>query len=324
MPSRNSIENDISNIFKTKRPVVVILGPTAVGKTELAIQLAEWMNGEIISADSRLLYRGMDIGTAKPSREERARVPHHLIDVANPDETWSLAKFQRELHYAITQIHQRNHLPFLVGGTGQYIHAFTEGWLIPEVKADPLLRKILEKWAAEISATGLHKRLAILDPRAAQTIDPRNIRRTIRALEVIFTTGKRFSTQRKRITTPFQILQIGLTRPRHELYDRVDQRIEVMLQSGLSEEVNHLLQQGYSSDLPTMSAIGYFEISKVIHDKMMIDEAIKLMKRRTRVLIRRQANWFKLDDPEIHWFNYSEHALTDIEISIRTWLTHLD
>lgn len=324
MLSPDSPRDDIPNCTTANLPLVVILGPTAVGKTELSIQLAEKLNGEIVSADSRLFYRGMDIGTAKPSCDEQARIPHHLIDVANPDETWSLGQFQREAHSIIAEIHKRRRLPFLVGGTGQYIHALTKGWKIPEVKPNPQLRSILEKWGEDVTPIGLHERLVTLDPQAAQTIDPYNIRRTIRALEVILSTGQRFSTQRSRISSPYKILQLGLTRSRSELYTRVDQRIETMLKKGLTNEVNRLLEQGYSPELPTMSAIGYFEISMVLLGKMSLEEAITLMKRRTRVFIRRQANWFKLDDPDIHWFRCNEHTLADMDLTIRAWLTKLD
>lgn len=325
MPSLEPSEDDLVDIISTVRPpLVVVLGPTAVGKTEISISLGERLNGEIVSADSRLFYRGMDIGTAKPTKEEQERIPHYLVNVANPDETWSLAQFQYEAQAAIAQIHQHGRLPFLVGGTGQYIKAITHGWQIPLVEPDPQLRRVLENWAEEVSFSGLHERLAVLDPAAAQAIDPRNVRRTIRALEVILSTGKRFSVQRKRIISPFSILQLGLARPRSELYARVDQRIQVMFQSGLIDEVERLLQAGYSPDLPTMSAIGYHEVCMVLQGKIGLEEAIGSMKRRTRVFIRRQANWFKLDDPNIHWFECTEHLLADMEQTIRTWLAKLD
>jgi tRNA dimethylallyltransferase len=305
---------------ETRAPLIVILGPTAVGKTEMSIQLAERMHGEIVSADSRLLYRGMDIGTAKPTAEEQARVPHHLIDVSTPDQTWSLAEYQQAAHRIITQSQQRGKLPFLVGGTGQYIHAITQGWQIPEVEPNRELRTFLEKWAAEISPGGLHERLAVLDPQAAQAIDPRNVRRTVRALEVILSTGKRFSEQRTKTASPYQLLQLGITRPRGELYQRIDQRIQMRLESGFIDEVRRLLESGYTPDLPSMSAIGYHEISQYLLGDITLEEAILLMKRRTRVFVRRQANWFRLDDPDIHWFAYNEHTCAEMHHKISTWL----
>ena len=227
-------------------PLVLIVGPTAVGKTELAIQLAERLNGEIVSADSRLFYRGLDIGTAKPTPEEQARVPHHLIDIADPNEILSLAVFQMKAHEAIADIHTRNKIPFLVGGTGQYIRAVTEGWTPPEVEPDERLRGELEKMKEERGTYWLHDKLRNLDPEAAQEIDPRNYRRTVRALEVILTTGKRFSEQRGQSESPYHLITVGLTRPRPELYERVDQRIDAMFENGFLQEVKGLLAAGYS------------------------------------------------------------------------------
>jgi tRNA dimethylallyltransferase len=301
-------------------PLVVILGPTAVGKTEIAIQVAGSLDGEIVSADSRLLYRGMDIGTAKPTPEEQARVPHHLIDVAGPDEDWSLAVYQRQAYRAISAIHARGGLPFLVGGTGQYIRAVVEGWTIPEVKSDPRLREVLEDWAEEVGLHGLHERLAVLDPQAAARIDFRNLRRTVRALEVILRTGRRFSAQRRRQPRPFCALQIGLTRPRAELYARVDARIQAMLEEGLIGEVKRLLERGYSPDLPTLSAIGYREIVGYLQGEISLEEAVALIKRHTRQFVRRQANWFKPDDPDIHWIQAGPHAADILERNVRQWL----
>jgi tRNA dimethylallyltransferase len=215
-----------------KPPLILLVGPTAVGKTELAIRLAMRVNGEIVSADSRLFYRGMDIGTAKPTREEQARVPHHLIDIANPDEILSLAIFQQKAREAITDIHTRNKIPFLVGGTGQYIRAVTEGWSPPEVEPDERLRYELEKIKEEKGEGWLYEKLESLDAKAASKIDRRNIRRTIRALEVILTTGRKFSQQRGQTGSPYHLITIGLTRPRPELYERVDLSIDMMFANG--------------------------------------------------------------------------------------------
>lgn len=307
----------------TRLPLVVIVGPTAVGKTEIAIQLAERLDGEIISADSRLFYRGLDIGTAKPTEEERARVPHHLIDVADPDETWSLAVFQERAREAIRDIHARDRLPFLVGGTGQYIRAVTEGWQPPQVEPDPRLRTALESWAGEIGYDGLHERLARLDPQAAATIDPRNLRRTVRALEVIMTTGELFSAQRKQGPSPYHLFVLGLIRPRTELYERVDARIDAMLAASLVEEVQSLLEAGYPPDLPTLSAIGYREIIAYLQGEYSLEEAITRIRRATRTYVRRQANWFKQDDPDIHWFRAGWNTVDEMEMAIRNWLQTL-
>jgi tRNA dimethylallyltransferase len=287
----------------SKPSLILIVGPTAVGKTELAIRLAEKLNGEIVSADSRLFYKGMDVGTAKPSREELARVPHHLIDIVDPDETLSLAVFQQKASSIITDIHARNKLPFLVGGTGQYVRAVTEGWTPPEVVPNVKLRDELEKMKEEKGVEWLHDKLRTLDEEAASNIDARNYRRTIRALEVIFTTGRKFSAQRGQGESHYHLISIGLTRPREELYRRVDERIDLMFANGFIDEVKELLAQGYSADLPGMSAIGYRECIRVIKGELTIEQAKAEMKRITRVFLRRQGNWFKESDPNIHWFH---------------------
>jgi tRNA dimethylallyltransferase len=302
-------------------PLILLLGPTAVGKTETALALAARFQGEIISADSRTFYRGLDIGTAKPSPQEMERVAHHLINVAAPDETWSLALFQQEARRAIAAIHARGRLPFLVGGTGQYLRAVSAGWQPPAVQPDPRLRRALEEWAGETSPLALHARLARLDPAAAAAIDPRNLRRTVRAMEVILTTGKPFSAQRGSGDSPYRGLQIGLTRPREELYARIDARVEAMLHAGLVQEVQGLLAQGYSPDLPALSAIGYREIVAHLQGKLSLDEAAAQIKRQTRVFVRRQANWFKLSDPQIHWFTPGPSALEEIAALIQSYLS---
>jgi len=298
-------------------PLILIVGPTAVGKTELAIQLAQRLNGEIVSADSRLFYRGMDIGTAKPSAAELAQARHHLIDVANPDETWSLAVFQEAAREAINDIHSHGKLPLLVGGTGQYIRAVTQGWTPPEVRPDPRLRSALEALVHEHGIYWLHDKLKILDAPAAEKIDARNVRRSIRALEVIFTTGKPFSTQRGVSDSPYRLIGVGLKRPRPELYERVDKRIESMFENGLLNEVQNLLKKGYTADLPTMSAIGYRECVAVLRGEMTLEQAKTQIKRTTRIFVRRQGNWFKEDDPEIRWFEMGQETLKDVEDYLR-------
>ncbi|RJP54822.1 MAG: tRNA (adenosine(37)-N6)-dimethylallyltransferase MiaA [Anaerolineaceae bacterium] len=304
-----------------KPPLILIVGPTAVGKTELAIQLAERLNGEIVSVDSRLFYRGMNIGTAKPSSEEMARVPHHLIDIVAPDETLSLAVFQKMAREIIAEIRKRGKLPFLVGGTGQYIRAVTEGWTPPEVKPDTRLRNVLEKLENEKGKEWLYAKLQTLDSKAASNIDLRNVRRTIRALEVILTTGRKFSEQRGQSGSPYHLITIGLTRPRAELYQRVDERIEKMFADGLLDEVKGLLELGYSPALPSMSAIGYRECVRVVKGELNTEQAKAEMKRLTRVFVRRQANWFKESDPQIRWFNpANENAAGEIEGFIRNLL----
>jgi len=300
----------------TNPPLLLIVGPTAVGKTELAIRLAERLNGEIVSADSRLFYRGMDIGTAKPTPAEQARAPHHLIDVANPDETWSLAMFQQHAHEVIAEIHARGRLPLLVGGTGQYVRAVTQGWTPPEVEPDERLRVVVEKLAKESGKEWLYDRLKAVDPEAAAVIDLRNVRRTIRALEVILTTGYKFSAQRGQADSPYDLLTVGLKRPREELYARVDARIDAMFAAGLLDEVRKLLAKGYSPELPSMSGIGYRECCPVLSGQMSEEQARVQMKRITRVFVRRQANWFKESDPNIHWFEAGDPEVLEKVITL--------
>ena len=307
---------------RSKPPLILVVGPTAVGKTEIAIQLAERLNGEIVSADSRLFYRGMDIGTAKPTQEEQARVPHHLIDIADPDQILSLAVFQQSAREAIADIHTRKKLPLLVGGTGQYIRAVTEGWTPPEVIPNERLREEFGKMKEERGVNWLHDKLKDLDATAAEKIDPRNFRRTIRALEVIMTTGKKFSEQRGQTDSPYHLITIGLTRPRAELYARVDARIESMFANGFLEEVKGLLDapRGYSPSLPTMSAIGYRECIAVLQGKINVEEAKQLIRRATRVFVRRQANWFRESDPNTQWFRVEDGVVPRIETYIRNML----
>jgi len=300
-----------------KDPLVVIVGPTAVGKTSAAICVAKRLDGEIVSADSRQLYRQMDIGTAKPTQEELRAVSHHLIDVADPDESWNLAIYQREAYRVIDDILQLGKLPFLVGGTGQYIRAIIEGWNIPPQRPDLKLREALRQWAETIGREGLYERLELIDPEAASKIDYRNLRRTVRALEVIFKTGERFSELRNRQECPYDPIILGIDRPRDELYKRVDRRISQMLEAGLVDEVQSLLDAGYSPDLRTMSAIGYDEVIQYIQGEIPYDEAVTLIKRNTRTFVRRQANWFKPDDPRIIWVEAAADMVDQMESIIR-------
>jgi len=316
IPIDATIREEISQSI----PLIVIVGASAVGKTEIAIRVAKNANGEIVSADSALIYRGMDIGSAKPSIQERQSVPHHMIDVANPDEKWSLSEYQCRANQAIRDIYHRGRLPFLVGGTGQYIRAMVQSWQVPEVAPDEQMRSVLDGLLHEIGAMEFHRRLAQLDSVAASRIDYRNTRRTIRAWEVILKTGRCFSDQRKSGIPVFKVLQIGLSRPRDELYCRVDLRIENMIVGGIIEEVRGLLSSGYSPNIPAFSAIGYKETIDYLAGKTSFEEMIALIKKRTRVLIRHQSNWFKPDDPLIHWFDVNTDTVEKILDLIADWI----
>jgi tRNA dimethylallyltransferase len=306
---------------RKKVPLVVIVGPTASGKTSIAVELAKLFQGEIISADSRQFYIGMNIGTAKPSSYELQQVPHHLINIAYPDQLVSLSEFKQLATTAIETIHSHNHIPFLVGGTGQYVKSIVEGWKIPPQTPDPELRFALEKWGEEIGSEALHQRLSRIDPEAAAIIQYQNRRRTIRALEVVFSTGRKFSEQRKKSPPPYSVLRIGIHRDRKELYSRIDERIDRMVESGLLKETRDLITSGYATNSPAFSAIGYKEMIDVLNGDITMEEAILLMKRRTREYVRRQANWFKMSDPDIIWLDATEdlekHAVKIIQDFLR-------
>lgn len=290
------------------RALFVILGPTAVGKSAVALGLAQEFGGEIVSADSRTIYRGMDIATAKPTRAEQALLPHHLIDVVEPDEELTLAEYQQRAYAAIDDILARGKLPLLVGGTGLYVRAVVEGYNIPRVPPNVARRSELE----QVPAPELYARLRALDPDIALTILPNNTRRMIRALEVIEATGAKMSEQQTRHPPSYTITQLGLTLPRPLLYARVDARIEKMLADGLVDEVRGLVERGYSLNLPSMTGLGYREIGAYVRGEISLDEAVTLLKSNTRKFIRHQANWFRPSDARIHWFDLSLQSHVDI------------
>ena len=281
-------------------PLVVIVGPTAVGKTALAVALATHFAVEAVSADSRQFYLGMDIGTAKPTPEERAALRHHLIDIATPDATVGLAQFLRLAQAAIADIHQRGKLPILVGGTGQYVRALLQGWQTPDVPPDPELRVDLERRARGDPA-GLWAQLLALDPGVVDFIDPRNLRRVVRALEVCLKTGIPFSAQRQRLTPPYRVLQFGLTLEREVLYVRADARVEAMIAAGLPAEVERLLAAGYGWELPAMSGLGYSQFRPYFEGRATLAEVTLRIQLDTHDFIRRQYAWFGLKDPAITW-----------------------
>jgi tRNA dimethylallyltransferase len=296
--------------------LVILVGPTAVGKTATAIQLAQALSGEIVSADSRYLYRGLDIGTAKPSAAERDLVPHHLIDVTTPDHPWTLADYQSAAYTAIEAIVARGHVPLLVGGTGQYVRAVVEGWQVPPGAPVGPLRAELEELLASQGVSALADRLRSVDPLSAARVDLRNPRRVIRALEVTLTTGTSFVSQRRKSPPPFAAVWLGLTRPRAELYARIDARVEAMLAAGLVQEVERLRRQAYGWDLPAMSALGYRQIGAYLRGEIELDEAVRQIKRATRQFVRRQANWFKPEAGSLRWFQGSP----GVAVEMIAWL----
>ena len=283
--------------------LVAIVGSTGIGKSKLALRLAQAFNGEIVSADSRQIYRYMDIGTAKPSQEERALVLHHLIDIVSPDENFSLAQYQQLAYRAIEDIQQRNKLTLLVGGSGLYVWSVLEGWGIPQVAPDPEFRHGLEEKAARVGKDELYQELTSVDPVAAQRIDPRNVRRTIRALEVYREAEIPFSQLQRKEEPPFSTLIIGLTADRAELYRRIDLRVNEMIKQGLVDEVKRLVNRGYDFNLPAMSGIGYKQISMFLRGELTLAAAIQQIKFETHRLVRHQYTWFQLKDDRIKWFD---------------------
>ena len=283
-------------------PLVTIVGPTGIGKTALAIDLslalAEDCNlaCEIVSADSRQIYQMMDIGTAKPTPEELAAAPHHLIDIVSPDYILTLAEFQERAYRAIDDIQAKGGLPLLVGGTGQWVKAVVEGWGIPHVPPDHGFRAGLEAEAGKVGREVLHARLAAVDPEAAERIDFRNLRRVIRALEVYEKTGIPISAHQQKQPPPYHTFQIGLTMPREHLYLRIDKQIDIMFQQNLLEEIYLLREQGYDWQLPAMSGLGYRQFEPYFNGDSTLDAVAASIKKETRRFIRQQYNWFRLDE----------------------------
>ncbi len=283
----------------SRRPLLVLVGPTAAGKTALSLALARQFDGEIVSADSRLFYRGLDVGTAKPTPEERAAAPHHLIDLCAPDETLSLGQYQRLAYATIDAIQQCGLLPILVGGTGQYVWAVVEGWGIPAVAPRPALRAALEQLSGDEAVHWL----AALDPVAAGRIDPRNLRRVVRALEVTLTTGIPISELQRKTPPPYDTFILGLSRDRATLYERIDARVDGMMAAGLLDEVRGLRDAGYGLDLPSMSGLGYRQLLSYFEGEMSLEEAVTRIKFETHRFARQQATWFRGDDPRITWLD---------------------
>jgi len=287
------------------RKLIAVVGPTATGKTALAVALARAIDGEIVGADSRQVYRHMDIGTAKPTAEERALAPHHLLDVADPAEPFSLAQYLELATAVLEDIWTRGCQPLLVGGSGQYVWALLEGWTVPRLAPQRELRRSLEERAAREGAEALHRELARIDPRAAAGIDARNVRRVIRALEVYQATGRPISFWQEKAPPSWDTLILGLTCPRDELYRRIDARVDAMMAAGLVDEVRGLLAMGYSPELPSMSGIGYREVCQHLAGELDLAAAVARIKTATHRLARQQATWFRRDDPRIRWIDVS-------------------
>ena len=289
-------------------PILAVVGPTAVGKTALSLALGKTLPIEIVSVDSRQVYRVMDIGTAKPMPSQRAQVLHHLIDVADPEQEFSLAEYLALARTAIQEVYRRGLIPLLVGGTGQYLWALLEAWQVPAVPPDQQLRRELETVAESEGVEVLHRRLAQIDTISADRIDPRNVRRVVRALEIYHRTGTPASQLRKRSDSPFRTCIIGLTLPRQELYSRIDHRVDNMVGQGWVDEVRTLLDRGVCQDRPAMSSVGYGELSAHIRGELSLVEAIRNVKTSTHRFARHQYAWFRPWDPRLHWLQAGHEA----------------
>jgi tRNA dimethylallyltransferase len=290
----------------TRPPLLVIVGPTGVGKTAVAVRLASALPLEAVNADSRQVYRGMDIGTGKPTTEERARLPHHLIDVVDPDERYHVARFRMEALEALAGIRTRGRLPVVVGGTGLYVRSLLKG-LKPAPPADPALRRELEGYANAVGMTALHERLAAVDPEAARRLHPNDRVRIIRALEVRAQAGQPdpeadAAADWRRAVPAWHLLVVGLHQKAEALRGRVAERARAMLDRGMLEEVRGLLEKGYDASLPSMGGIGYRQLAAVLGGRLTREEALRLMIRDTARYAKRQMTWFARD-PEIRWID---------------------
>jgi len=295
-----------------KPPVVLVLvGPTAVGKSATALAMAEQLDCEIVSADSMQIYREMDIGTAKPSPAEQALVKHHLIDVINPDQKFTVADYVELADTAIADILQRGKLPLITGGTGLYINALIDGFLFPDQGENPMLRAQLEE-KAHHDPLALYQTLQEVDPKAAAKLHPNDLRRIIRALEVYYTRGQPISELQAKMgeQRKYTPVMIGLTRKRELLYQRIEQRVDQMVADGLVEEVKTLLQR-YPSQPTALQAIGYKEIARFLHGELTLEEALALIKRETRRYAKRQWSWFRRDQ-RIVWYDLDVYTTDQI------------
>jgi tRNA dimethylallyltransferase len=309
----------MSEVAGNSPPLVVLVGPTAVGKTELSLRLCEQFDGEVVSADSRQIYQGMDIGTAKATPAEQARVPHHLLDLRRPDQVLTLAEYQQLAFTTIDTVHSRGRVPFLVGGSALYVRSVTAGLRIPEVPPDPVLRAQLEEELAIGGLGPLAARLQQIDPATAAQIDLRNPRRVLRALEIVLITGQPKVALEGAEPPPYHMLQIALTRERGALHRRIDARVEQMVADGLIEETKKLLAAGYAPNLPAMTSLGYREIIAYLQGHMTPAQAVERIQIETNRFVRHQMTWFR-KLPDLHWFDMEETDAAVIERLVGGWL----
>lgn len=305
-----------------KQPLLVLIGPTAIGKTKLSIEIAKAYGCEIISGDSMQIYRGMDIGTAKIRPEETEGVPHHMIDICEPDDSFSVADFQEKVREKIAEIGKRGALPFIVGGTGLYIESVCYDFRFSEAGSDEEFRGEMFRFLEEYGEEALHDKLRAVDPRSADRLHPRDTRRIVRALEIHKLTGRTLSEQleEQKRESPYDLCIVGLTMERKILYKRIEERIDAMLAEGLVEEVRGLLARGIPRDAVSMRGLGYQQIAAFLAGETSYEEAVYLLKRDTRRYAKRQLSWFR-HMKDIHWIEVSpEPNLFDLLQSFQTIL----
>ena len=299
-----------------KKPLIVLTGPTAVGKTKLSISLAKAIGGEIISADSMQVYKYMDIGSAKIMPEEMQGIPHYLIDELMPDEEFHIVRFQQMAKNAMERIYANGHIPILVGGTGFYIQAVTRDIDFTQAEQDDGYRTSLESLAQEKGASYLHRMLAEVDPKSASDIHENNIKRVIRALEFYHQNGSPISAhneEQQERTSPYNLAYFVLNAPRELLYERIDKRVDEMMAAGLVNEVQKLKDMGYHRGMVSMQGLGYKEILAYLDGEMPLDEAVRILKRDTRHFAKRQLTWFRRE-PETEWINKDQFGFDDTKM----------
>lgn len=306
-----------------KRPLIILTGPTAVGKTKASISLAKAVNGEIISADSMQVYRGMDIGSAKIRPEEMDGVPHHLVDVLLPDEEFHVVRFQEMAKQAMEEIYAKGKIPILVGGTGFYIQAVLYDIDFTENEGDGAFRRELQAFAREQGQEALHARLKEVDPKAAEEIHANNVKRVIRALEYFQQTGKPISAhneEQRQKESPYRFAYFVLNDERAHLYERINLRVDQMIEEGLVKEVQALRDKGYTRDMVSMQGLGYKEILAYLEGEYSLEEAVRILKRDTRHFAKRQITWFKREK-DVIWlekqdFDYDEKRILERMLEI--------
>ena len=303
-----------------KRPLIAVVGATATGKSAAAAALAEALDGEVVSADAYQVYRGLDIGTAKAEPDLRARVPHHLLDIADPTDQLTLARFLDAAHDALEDVWSRGKLPVLAGGSGQYVWALLEGWNVPRVPPDAELRAELEALAATAGNAALLARLAEVDPEAAVRLDPENPRRLVRAIEVVVREGRPLAACQTRSPIDADVFILGLRLQREELFARLDARTDAMYAAGFLDEVRRLRDEGRGATAAVRGGVGYKEVSQHLDGQFDLEEAVRRHKNANHRLVRRQDAWFKPADPRITWVNAASDAASRCVDLARQWL----